>query len=130
MPSHHDPHNDEFDPPRRSFFTHLLTIAISSLVGIVPLLAGGAFFLDPLFRNGRKKQKAADFIPLGITVDSLPADGTPMNLKVVADKVDAWNFYPQVPIGNVWLRRLGSGKILALWLVVVPPRSKQPTSRR
>ena len=112
-PHHRTPDDDEFDPPRRSFVVHLLTATISVLVGVVPLIFGGLFFLDPLVRSGRKKRDATGFLRLGITVDSLPADGTPMKLKVVADKVDAWNFYPNVPIGNVWLRRMESGEVLA-----------------
>ena len=104
---------DDFAPPRRGFFVQLVTAAIGSVVTLVPLVSGSWFFLDPLLRKNRKKSADAGFLPLNITIDALPEDGTPVKLDVVADKIDAWNFYPKVPIGNVWLRRLESGDVLA-----------------
>ena len=31
----------------------------------------------------------------------------------MADRVDAWNRYPQQPVGSIWLRRAADGEILA-----------------
>jgi Rieske Fe-S protein len=39
----------------------------------------------------------------------LPEDGTPRRFEILADRVDAWNKFPHVPVGAVYLRRAGSG---------------------
>jgi len=90
--------------PRRNMMTSLIAGTIGAVVGIVPFISGLLFFLGPV-----TKKKAGDgddeFIPLGITPDALPADGTPMMVRVYADKVDAWNKFINVPIGTIWLSR-------------------------
>ena len=94
------------EAPRRNFMVEFLAVAIGGLVGLVPAVTGTLFFLGPLFR--KKSESAADdgFILLDVTVDDLPADGTPQRFTVRADIVDAWNKFPNQPIGSVWLRRI------------------------
>ncbi len=40
-------------------------------------------------------------------LDALPADGIPRRFPVMADRTDAWNFYPKQVVGAVYLRRMG-----------------------
>ena len=44
------------------------------------------------------------------TVDSIPSDGTPVQVPVISDLTDGWNREPNQPIGAVFLRNAG-GKI-------------------
>jgi menaquinol-cytochrome c reductase iron-sulfur subunit len=94
-------------PPRRGFFTKALAVLIGTLVGTVPVAVGLATFLDPLRRRsgGSRDVRVA-------ALDSLPADGMPRQYPVVANRQDAWNLFPNEPIGAVFLRRLpGSDKV-------------------
>ena len=86
---------------------------------IVPLLAGFLFFLDPL--RTRKKRAAEDDVSvdadgfLKITIlDALPADGTPQLFRIIADRTDAWTYFPKQPIGAIYLQRLDDGDVLAM----------------
>ena len=78
---------------------------------MVPLGAGLAVVLDPL-RRGRGGGKSE---PVRVTtLDAVPEDGTPRQFPVIADRIDAWNRFPNEPIGAVYLRRLEEGKVQAL----------------
>jgi menaquinol-cytochrome c reductase iron-sulfur subunit len=50
--------------------------------------------------------------------DSLPDGGTPQYVKVMADRTDAWTYFPDEPIGAVYLRR--SGEDVIAFNVVCP----------
>ena len=69
--------------------------------------------------SGRRGKKAGagggneEFIKLRINTDAVPADGTPVAVTVIADQVDAWNKYKDVPIGSIWLRRKSDGSLVA-----------------
>ncbi len=76
------------------------SIAIGSLLALVPLAAGLLVFFDPL-RRGRA---SIGFIKV-TTLDSVPDDGVPRAFPVVATRSDAWTFFPSEPIGAVFLRR-------------------------
>lgn len=96
-------------PTRRG----LLAALISALLGAVPLGIGAAFFLSPLYRKKSDQPRGDDdFIPLNLPFDALPADGTPILVTVERDKQNAWNLYPDSPVGTVWLRRV-EGQALA-----------------
>lgn len=92
------------EPPRRNFFVSAVAFVIGSLVGVVPFLAGIATYLDPLSPDRKKKTGTA--IPL-TTLDSIPdasaGDVLINQYPVIADRVDAWNLYPQERIGSVYL---------------------------
>lgn len=47
-------------------------------------------------------------------LDQVPADGSPVTVPILAERVDAWTRFPAQPIGAVFLRRLGDGKIQAI----------------
>jgi len=94
-------------PPRRNILAAVVATVIGAFVGIVPLAAGLATFLDPLLRR-KKGGEGASRQPIRVaSVDALPTDGTPVQVPVVADLTDAWNREPNQPIGAVYLSRQG-----------------------
>lgn len=105
-------------PPRRSFFIRLLTLALGGMLALFPFAVGLLVFLDPL----RTKKRAADAEEDGglegfykvATLDSLPGDGTPRYVKVVAGRADAWTYVPNEPIGAVYLSKKPDGGVAAL----------------
>ncbi|MDP7278242.1 MAG: Rieske 2Fe-2S domain-containing protein [Planctomycetaceae bacterium] len=122
------PESDEVaheDRSRRDFMTQILAGSIGAIVGLVPFVAGLVFFLDPLFREkravdeegtGSQSGVAKDsqgYIKLPVTRSALPIGGSPQLVTIKDDLVDAWNKFPNVPIGTVWLRRLASGEVIA-----------------
>jgi menaquinol-cytochrome c reductase iron-sulfur subunit len=98
--------------PRRSFFKKILAAGISAVLGLLPIAAGLAVFLDPL------RRKSAAHGPVRVTtLDSVPADGVPRKFPVLSRQVDAWNKMSDVPIGAVYLRRSADGGLQALNVV-------------
>jgi menaquinol-cytochrome c reductase iron-sulfur subunit len=74
-------------------------------------------FFDPLFR---KKKDASEFKRVA-TLEQIPKDGTPVNVPVLADKVDAWTVEVGQPIGAVYLRREGEdGETVVCYNAVCP----------
>ena len=108
--------------PRRGFLGQVLTLAIGGVVALFPLVLGLIPFLDPLRKRGGGLPKAlgdnataADdegFFAVALA-DTLPADGTPQFVQIIADRKDAWTFIPKQPIGAVYLRRDGD-EVIAL----------------
>jgi menaquinol-cytochrome c reductase iron-sulfur subunit len=121
--SEEDEESSEEDVARRAFVTQVLAGSIGAVVGLVPVLSGLIFFLDPLIRGGGSSgdataggsvQKDAEgFIKLPVARSLLPSDGTPQQVTVEDDLVDAWNKFPNVPIGSVWLLRSESDEVTA-----------------
>jgi Rieske Fe-S protein len=118
----HDPTEPPADrPTRRSFFKEALTLVIGGVATLTPLIAGIAFFLDPIIRrrkaaqgeSGSASAEAGEFLPTGTTVDALPADGRPQPVVIRADRVDAWNMFPNQQIGSVYLKKTPDGKVVA-----------------
>ena len=104
------------DPPRRGFFVKFVAGLIGSIVALVPMITAGGFLLGPIFKKRKvgenEEPDAGDgFLPLDIKAAALPLDGPPQQVTVIADRVDAWNFYPQERVGSVWLRRTDDGII-------------------
>ena len=95
--------------PRRRFLTHILAAAIGGLAGAVPFVSGLLFFLDPLTRN----RKGGDFLKLPVSLDALKVNGEPQLVKIIMDKVDAWNTSLNQPVGAVFLRRTGTAQVVA-----------------
>lgn len=91
--------------PRRNFVAEMMAAGVGALAGIVPAVIGGLFFLDPLVRK-RNGGDGDGFIETDLVVDALPADGTPVRYTVRDDLVNAWNMFPDQPIGAAWLRRI------------------------
>lgn len=110
------------ESPRRSVVVQLLTMVLSFVLVTIPAGLGGLFYLDPILRKKKgstglsgaaTRKDEAGFIRLDITSDSIPADGTPVSVTVLDDIVDAWNRFSNVPIGSIWLRKVGDGPVLA-----------------
>ena len=93
-------------PPRRNVLAAVAATIIGAFVGIVPLAAGLATFLDPLLRRKKSGGESGARQPIRVaSLDAIPADGTPVQVPVIADLTDAWNREPNQPIGAVYLRR-------------------------
>jgi Rieske Fe-S protein len=94
---------------RRNIVAAIAATLIGAFVSLVPFAAGLVTFLDPLLkRQSKTSGEAGKPQPLRVaSLDSLPADGTPVQVPVVADLTDAWNREPNQPIGAVYLRRSG-----------------------
>jgi menaquinol-cytochrome c reductase iron-sulfur subunit len=94
--------------PRRNVVAAVAATLIGAFVGLVPFAAGLATFLDPLLRRKGKSGEANEHEFRRVaSLDALPADGTPVQVPVIADLTDAWNREPNQPIGAVYLRRDG-----------------------
>ncbi len=97
---------------RRGFFKKFLAVVLSGVSTLVPVAAGLAVFFDPL----RRKSSRNAFVRVA-TLDSLPNDAVPRKFPVLADRVDAWNKFSNVPVGAVYLRRTAEDKVEALNVV-------------
>ena len=120
MPSHGRPgrfsmaHPDVHPPPRRDFLTKLGAILIGAVVTIVPFFSGLLLLFSPLRRRGASGGGA----PVRVaSLSALPENGEPRKFPVLATRVDAWNRTPDVPVGAVYLRRVGPDKVQALNVV-------------
>jgi Rieske Fe-S protein len=96
---------DDDPTERRGFLVQAGAVVIGGIVGLFPFLTGLAVFLDPL----KRKSKAGEFIKVA-TLDDVPTDGTPRPFSVMSDRTDAWNHYPNEPVGAVYLRRTSDGE--------------------
>ena len=97
---------------RRGFFAGVAAIVLGALALASPLVVGLVSFLNPL----RQKKQAGQFRRV-TTLDALPEDGTPRKFPIIADRTDAWTRYKNVPIGSVFLRRVGPNKVVALSVI-------------
>ena len=105
-------------PPRRGFFSKCLALLVGGVVTLVPPAAGLWFFSDPLARKlkakddetngGAAEDESEGYYPVG-PVASIPDDGSPRFVNIMADKTDAWTLHRDVPIGAVYVRRVEPG---------------------
>lgn len=92
---------------RRGMLAAIAAIVSGAVLTLTPLLAGGIFSLDPIMRK-RTRFLGADadgYLPV-VTLDKLPADGTPVRFVIKADIIDAWNLFKQRTLGTVYLRQV------------------------
>ena len=88
------------DSERRGFLKRAAAMAIGAVLGLVPFAAGLFTLIDPVRRkasSGRRVKVAS--------LQALPGDGVPRKFPVISSRTDAWNKFPAVPIGAVYLRR-------------------------
>jgi menaquinol-cytochrome c reductase iron-sulfur subunit len=97
------------DPERREFMKKAAAVAIGSATLMIPLGAGLTVLFDPLRRKQEVREKT--FIT---TLQSLPADGTPRKFAIIASRTDAWNRFPNAPVGAIYLRKTGENSVQAL----------------
>jgi Rieske Fe-S protein len=89
-------------PERRGFLARLAALVAGGAAALVPMGAGLMTLFDPL----RRSAQSTGFVRV-TTLSALPDDGVPRKFPVIADRQDAWNKIPRVPIGAVYLRRAG-----------------------
>lgn len=99
-------------PERRGFFKGICALVLGAAAGLVPFVAGLGVLFDPL----RRKSQGGEAI-LVASLNALPDDGTPRKFSVVTDHTDGWNKFPHVPVGAVYLRRMGEKKVQAFNVV-------------
>lgn len=104
--------NDPAQPDRREFLAKAASVTVGAIVVLVPTGVGLATLFDPL----RRKGGAIVFVRVA-SLSALPEDGTPREIAIVADRQDAWNKFPQVRIGAIYLRRTAPDKVEALNVV-------------
>lgn len=95
---------------RRGFLVRLMAVLIGGLITLFPFAAGLFVFVDPWRRaaGGVHRVRVA-------TLDDVPDDGVPRRFQVSENQIDAWNYYPNQPVGAVYLLRTkGQGVPLAL----------------
>ena len=92
---------------RRGFLAKAVAIVAGGLALLVPSAIGLFAWLNPL----RQKSQAGEF-KLAMLGD-LPEDGTPKRIPVITDRTDAWNRFPNEPIGMVFLRRAAENEVEA-----------------
>lgn len=102
-------HGGSGDGRREFLGTSVAAGALGAVLGLIPLGSGALVLLDPLRKRG---SGGGDGEGPGLklrvaTLDSLPADGTPVQVPVIADLTDAWNREANQPIGAVYLSRQG-----------------------
>jgi len=97
---------------RRRFIkgSFALIIWISGLLSA--LTVGIVTFLNPL----RQKGRAGQFLKLA-SLDTLPSDGIPLKVPIIEDRIDAWNKFPNEPVGAVYLRKTGNKTVKAFQIV-------------
>ena len=102
----------EQDPPRRDFIKKVCAAGIGTAIALVPVGAGLTVLFDPLRRKMAASEKR--FVT---SLDSLPENGTPLQFAILANRIDAWNKFPNAPVGAIYLRKTGPAKVEALNVV-------------
>jgi menaquinol-cytochrome c reductase iron-sulfur subunit len=107
------------EEPRRDFFTQAAALVTGTVLGVVPLFAGVAVFLDPLRKRERRKEGESTgpemeegFLKVA-AIDGLLQGGAPRRYEVIDDRTDAWNLFPKEAVGAVYLVREGETGVRA-----------------
>src|SRR6266511_5601258 len=95
-------------PARRNFIKKACALVVGAVGGLVPAVSGLMVYLDPL----RRQSQDHDAIEVA-SLNALPEDGVPRKFSVIASHTDAWNRIPRVPVGAVYLRRVGDRNVQA-----------------
>lgn len=93
-------------PTRRGFLKEAAAGAIGGCCVLVPAVAGIVAWLDPLSRDAGQ----AGFLRVA-PLSALPTDGSPRRVTIVMEKTVAWTRQHAVPIGAVYLRRVGDSVV-------------------
>ena len=103
--------NPTTSPPteRREFISKATAVVIGGSLVAVPAIAGLCVLLDPL---RRKSESGASVLVTNF--NSLPENGEPRKFSIVRTQVDIWNRTPNVPVGAVYLQRVGGNQVRAL----------------
>jgi menaquinol-cytochrome c reductase iron-sulfur subunit len=107
-----DPSESHENPSRRGFLSGLAAISAGALALLVPIASAITVVFDPL--RGRLRQSELLRVT---TLSVLPVGGRPRRFEVRRDQVDAWTTHPNLPVGSVYLRRVGENGVEALNVV-------------
>lgn len=98
---------------RRGFCTNAIALLLGGAACLAPAAVGVYTFLAAPFQ--RKSQAGRSF-PL-TSLASLAVGDPPKKFSILADRDDAWNHFPNQPIGSVLLRRTAEDEVLAINVV-------------
>jgi len=101
------------ETPRRGFLQKGLAVLIGGFITLFPFATGLAVFLDPLRSRKRAGGGDADGFIKVAALDDLLVGKAPRRYTVIDDRVDAWNMFPQEPIGAIFLLRPSEKEVLA-----------------
>jgi len=102
---------------RRNVVYAILATIVGGVVGLFPFLSGLALFLDPALKTRKTAGTSTPGQPDEptprrlATLESLPLNGPPVQVPVIADLKDIWTVEPNQPIGAVYLRRVGPEEV-------------------
>ena len=98
-------------PPtdRREFISKAASVVIGGSLVVIPAVAGLCVAFDPL----RRKSELGGAVRVA-SLSSLPENGPPVKFSVLTTQVDAWNRSENIPVGAVYLQRIGADKVRAL----------------
>ncbi|MGE3315046.1 MAG: ubiquinol-cytochrome c reductase iron-sulfur subunit [Planctomycetaceae bacterium] len=96
---------------RRSFLRKSLAVVIGGFISLFPAAAGLAVFLDPIRSRKPTGGNADGFLKVA-QLEALQV-GVPRRVPVISDRVDAWNYFPNEPIGAVYVLRKEDGNVTA-----------------
>jgi menaquinol-cytochrome c reductase iron-sulfur subunit len=88
---------------RRGFFEQAAAVLLGGAALLVPGVTALVAFLNPL----RQKSQSGQWRQI-VSLDLLHDGEPPRGFAINADREDAWNFFPNEPIGSVFLRRAGN----------------------
>ena len=94
---------------RRDFLKKACAAAAGTAAILVPVGAGITVLTDPARRKAQVLENM--FVT---TLDALPADGSPRKFAIIASRTDAWNKFPNAPVGAIYLRKVATNKVEAL----------------
>src|SRR5262245_25395916 len=97
--------------PRRNVLVACLAATCAAIACLFPFGVGLLVFLDPILKRKQNNEGGEGQRPFRrvASAAALPADGTPVQVPVIADLTDAWNREPNQPIGAVYLRKTAQG---------------------
>lgn len=99
------------DGMRRGFLMKFSAAVVGTIVGLVPAVFGGAFFLTPILKNKKDDGNESDgFVFVGSATSLVPG-GPPRAFKVSGVKKDAWTTYSEAAIGAVYVKMDESGNL-------------------
>jgi len=106
------PHETTPADNRRGFIAQAIALVCGGVSVLIPAAVGIVAWFNPL----RQKGQTGEPIKLA-SLAVLPEDGTPRKFPVIADRSDAWNMFPNEPIGAVFLRRTADNQVKAYQVI-------------
>ena len=95
---------------RRGWMKQSLGLLLGGIAALIPTAGGLTFFLAPILG---KKVTGGQSLKIA-TLDAIPDDGTPVQIPVHLDRVDAWNKFLDTPVGQIFVRKNEKGTVEVL----------------